>query len=124
MRDRDFDPVADAFRGSRAYQVSRETIDRSAVAAGESTSLNRWRAFQRAFASLPVKRKIEYVATAIAIASIAHLAIRELLPAYATSGLPWWWNVSAAVGAVIVAMLAGPISSASADSAPAKLWRR
>ena len=124
MKDQDFDPVAEAFLASLVYRMSRMVIQRSAVAADESASLNRWHAIARWFASLSVQRRIQSVALAIAIASLAHLGIRELLPAYATSGLPWWWNVTAAGFAMVVAMLAGPISAASADSTPAKVWRR
>lgn len=124
MRDQDLDSVADAFRGSLAYRMSRLVIERSSVAAGDSVALNRLRARTRVFASKSIQLQIQAVAMTLAIAAIAHLAIRELLPRYATSGLPWWWNVAAALVAAIVAMLAGPITSAWDDSTPAKLWRR
>jgi hypothetical protein len=97
---------------------------RGGAAARESTALNRLRAITRAFAAQSVEQRIHAIAATLAIASLAHLAVREFLPRYATSGLPWWWNVSLAGVAVITAMLAGPIASASADSMPAKLWRR
>lgn len=124
MRDRDFDSVADALRDSVAFRASRSVIERSASAAGESAALNRMREITRAFAALTVQRQIQIIALTVAIASLAHLAIRELLPRYATSGLPWWWSMTFAGFAVIVAMLARPIASASPDSTPAKLWRR
>lgn len=124
MSDRDFDAVTDLFRGSLAYRMSRPIIDRSAAAVSESVSVNRWRSISSAFAAQSAQQQIQAVAMTIAVASLAHLAIRELLPRYATSGLPWWWNVTVAVFAAAVAALAGPIASASAGSTPAKLWRR
>lgn len=124
MRDRDFDSVADAFRDSLAYRASCTLVQRSTVAATESVGLDRLRGITRTFAAQSVHQRIQTIAMTIAIASLAHLAIRELLPRYATSGLPWWWDVAAAMFAVVIAMLAGPITSASADSTPARLWRR
>lgn len=124
MRDQDFASVADAFRDSLAYRMSRVLIERSIIAADQSVALSRIGAGWRSFASRSAQRQLQTIATTLAIASVVHLAIRELLPRYATSGLPWWWSVTVAAFAAIIAMLAGPISSAFADSTPAKWSRR
>lgn len=124
MRDPEFDPVADVFRDSFVYRMSRAVIEPSAVASGESSALNRLRTITRRFTSQSGERQVHTTAVTIAIASLAHLAIRELLPRYATSGLPWWWNAIVAAFALFIAMLAAPIASASADSMPATWWRR
>ena len=124
MSDPDFESVSEIFHDSLAYRMARPAIDRSVIAARESALLARGKAVTQPFTALTRKAKIEFVATAFAVASIAHLAIRALLPLYATSGLPWWWNVSAGILAALVAMMAGSISIAWTDSVPARLWRR
>ena len=124
MKDQDFDSVIDAFRESRVYWLAQEVMRRSVSAADDSGSLVRLATLWRAFASLTARGRIQFAAIAIAVASVAHLAIRELLPRYATSGLPWWWNACLAGFAALVALTAAPVAAAWDDSAPAKLWRR
>lgn len=124
MSDQDFDPVAEAFRGSVAYRVTHAAARSVANAVGDSEALRRARAFERSVVSPGRALQVKAAAIAIAVALLAHLAIREWLPRYATSGLPWWWHAAAALLAVIVAVWAQPVAAVWPDSSPAKLWRR
>ena len=122
--DSDFESVRTAFRDSTAYRVARGTIDRVRVAMRESALFARTRTATASFTQLSPERMLAYAAETLAWASIAHLAMRSLLPPYASSGLPWWWNVVVAIFAVVIAVTAPAVSSAWRDSTPAKVWRR
>ena len=122
--DADFESVTSAFRDSTAYRVARGTIDRVSVAMSESALVARTRIATAWFTQLGPAQTLAYAAGTLSWASIAHLAMRSLLPPYASSGLPWWWNVPVAIFAAVIAVKAPAVSSAWRDSTPAKLWRR
>lgn len=124
MTDRDWDRVIDAFRDSLVYRTAHAAIQRGAIAGAESSALHRARVINGSFASLTPGQKIATLSIAIAIAAIAHLAIRALLPRYAISGLPWWWNVTVAVFATVTAVAAERVAASWPESMPARLWRR
>ena len=122
--DADFVLVRTAFRDSIAYRIARGTIARVTVAMSESALCARARTVTAPFTQLAPERRLSYAAGTLAWASIAHLAMRSLLPPYASSGLPWWWNVAVAIFALVLAVNAPAVSSAWPDSTPAKVWRR
>jgi hypothetical protein len=124
MTDPEFDIVIGTVRDSTVYRVVHGTVMRCRIGAADSAALGRLRRLPGSITSLSTQQRIQTAASAVAVAALAHLAIRQLLPAYATSGLPWWWNVAIGVVAATVASAARPIATAWADSAPVKLWRR
>ena len=123
MNDREFEAVAAVFQTSRLYAAWRSLIERYDAAAKESALLRPCRQFATAFSQLPPGRKVAVTATTIGIAAIAHLAIRFMLPAYTTTGLPWWWNVAEVALAFAIAINADAVAKAWSDSAPARIWR-
>ena len=124
MNDREFHSIAGVFQSSQLYAAWRSLTGGYAVAARESALLRPWRRFASDFAHQPAGRKVALVATTIGVAALAHLAIRVTLPAYTTTGLPWWWNVAEAVLAFGIAINADAVAAAWIDSTPARIWRR
>ena len=124
MMDSDFQSVRTAFGDSTAYRLARRTVDRVSVALSESALCARMRTATASFTQLGPEQKLTYAAETLAWASIANLAMSSLLPRYASSGLPWWWNVAVAIFALVIAVKAPAVSSAWRDSTPAKVWRR
>jgi hypothetical protein len=124
MIDQEFDSAMALWRDSAIYRTARLAVTRTTAAIDESALL---RSLRNTPARLNESRAAHLVAAAamtLAWASLAHLAMRSLLPRYATSGLPWWWNVTLAMCAVAVAALAAPITTAWRDSMPGRFWRR
>jgi hypothetical protein len=121
VTDPDFDRVVRAFRASLTYRIASNACDRLVNASRESAFLSRVGAMSVSFTALSRDRQLAAAAWTLAAASLAHLAMRVGLPRYATSGLPWWWNVTLALFAVLTAMMARAIVAAWNDSTPARL---
>lgn len=119
-----FDSVAAAFQSSRLYGAWRVLTGGFAVASSDSALLRPVLSFAGAFARLPSSRKLSASAMTIGVAALAVAAVRVTLPQYATSGLPWWWNVTVALFAFGIALAADYLSSAWIESTPARIWRR
>jgi hypothetical protein len=124
MNDRAFEPVAGAFRASHLYGVWRSVTEGFASASRDSTLLLPVRSLASAFTQWSAAQKVSFTATTIGVASIALVAIRAALPAYASSGLPWWWNVTVAAFAFGIAIASDAGAVAWMDSTPARIWRR
>ena len=124
MSDRGFDLVAGAFQSSHLYGVWRSLTGGFAAASSDSALLQPIRVIATAFAERSASRKLAFSGTAIGVAALALIAIRATLPQYATSGLPWWWNVTVAVFAFGIALAADAVASAWTESTPARVWRR
>jgi len=123
MSDPGFESVTGAFQSSRFYGVWRSLTGGFAAATSASSLLRPIRSFASAFAHQSASRKLASSAMTIGVAALALIAIRAALPQYATSGLPWWWNVTAAVFAFGIAIAADAVASAWIDSTPARIWR-
>ena len=123
MNDTEFQAIAGVFQSSQLYAAWRSLTEGYEIAAKESALLRPCRRFASAFAQQPAGRKVAVVATTIGIAALAHLAIRLALPAYTTTGLPWWWNIAEAVFAFGIAIKADAIAKAWNGSTPARVWR-
>ena len=124
MNQLEFDSVVSAFQSSRLYAAWRAVTDGFAVALSDSALLRPVRSFAAAFTRLPASRRLSASAMTIGFTALALVAIRATLPHYATSGLPWWWNVTVALFAFGVAIAADLVASAWIDSTPARIWRR
>ena len=124
MSRTEFDSVAAAFEASRLYGTWRALTDGFAAASRESTLLRPVLSFAGAFARMPSNRKLSASAMTIGVAALALLAIRATLPQYASSGLPWWWNVAVGLFAFVIAIAADYLSRAWISSTPARIWRR
>jgi hypothetical protein len=122
--DDDFAVLLAAAHGSAVYRAISAIRDRLTIASRESAILSRVRSAAARWHGLAPPSRIAAAASTLAVASLAHLLIRIMLPRYTVSGLPWWWNAVAAVFAIVVAIAAEPVSRAAEGSAPARLWRR
>jgi hypothetical protein len=124
MSDPRFDSVHRVFQSSHLYGVWRSLADVVAAASLDSALLRPLRSFASTCTQQSPGRKLAFSAATIGVTALALLAIRATLPQYATSGLPWWWNVTAAVFAFGIAIAADAVASAWIDSTPARIWRR
>ena len=123
MSDPGFDSVTRAFQSSHLYGAWRSLTEGFAAASSESALLRPIRSSASACAQLSASRKLAFSAATIGVAALALIAIRATLPQYTTSGLPWWWNVVAAMFAFGIAISADAVAKAWDDSAPARIWR-
>ena len=124
MSDQGFDSVAGAFLSSHLYGAWQSLTEGFAAASRESGLLGPIRSFTSTLAQQSASRQLAFWATTIGVAALALVVIRATLPHYATSGLPWWWNVTVAVFGFGIAMAANYVASAWIDSTPARIWRR
>ena len=124
MSDPGFDSVAGAFQSSHLYGAWRSLTEGLAAASRESALLRPVRSLASAFAQLSPSRRLSASAMTIGVAALALIAIRATLPQYATSGLPWRWNLTVAVFAFGIAIAGDYLASAWFDSMPARIWRR
>ena len=124
MNDPGFDSVTAAFRDSRVYRTALALRERFDAASRESALLTRARHLSSAIPPPAPGRIVAAAALVLAWGALAHLAIRAVLPRYATSGLPAWWNVAFAVFAFATAALAPAIVIAWRDSTAAKWTMR
>ena len=124
MIDPEFDSVTATFRDSSVYRLALGLRRRFSVASGESVLLARTRTAFAAVAPRTHAHAVAGAALVLAWASLAHLAIRSMLPRYATSGLPVWWEIAFAIFAFATAALAPAIVTAWRDSTAATWTRR
>lgn len=124
MIDRDFGDVVDAFASSVAYRAGRNLIDRVSSAAADAALLRPIRRAHAWWCALAQPGRIAFASITVAWCALLLIIVREMLPRYATSGLPWWWNVTVAAFAAAVAAVADRIAAAWPHSAPARVWRR
>lgn len=123
MTDTGYEAAVRLYRESLAYRLGLSAAASARIAARES-------AFARWFRSLAAQwpgaldRRIALIATAAAVASITHFAIRSGLTRYSVSGLPWWWHGFAAASAITIAALSAPIARAWERSVAAAICRR
>ena len=124
MNDREFAGIVQTFTSSVAYRSARALVDRVTIAGTESVFLRPVRLAHAWWRSLPVPRQIAFASTTIAWCALALIVARGVLPRYATSGLPWWWNVTTAGAAIMIAVFADRIATEWPHSTPARVWRR
>lgn len=114
--------VREAFATSLAGRAVIATRDRVANAWRESAITAALRRGTGTLRQRPADERLRLCAATAAWTALFHLAARTWLPAYATSALPWWWNLAAAAAAVAVAANARTLAMAWPQSRAGRLW--
>jgi len=119
----DLETANRAFAGSVACRMFTAAIDQWSTASRESAVLRQLRTMAVTMVPAEAAARLRWWAMTLGWAFLAHLVIREALPRYAVSGLPWWWQLTGAGCAFVVAVAADPIAAWWQHAAVARLWR-
>jgi hypothetical protein len=123
MIERDED-VSNALSNSILLRAPFALADGVSAAWRHSSMVRALGPITAVMSALDRPRRLRFGALTIAWAAIVHLGIRNVLPLYVVSGLPWWWNALVAAVALAISAYAEAIVSAWPSSALSRAWRR
>lgn len=109
---------------SRVWRAASRPLA-AASAAWPSSLVGRWcRAWSTQRSSWPQSQRVRFAAVTIGVAAACHAAILQVLPPYASPGIPVWWLALVIGAAVLVGAFAEAMTAAWPDSAAGRLTRR
>ena len=121
-RDNDLQ-VQEALAGSVAGRVAISALARLEAAWADSAVIATYRSSIAKLNRWPLEQRFRAAALTIMWAALWHMALRSILPAYATSAFPLWTNVVVAAVASLAALCAGAVVTGWPHSGAAALWR-
>jgi hypothetical protein len=116
-------PVQEAFAGSVAGRSALAAQSLLHAAWDDSVVVTAARTSAARFNRLPAEKRFRVSALTLMWAALWHMALRTVLPAYATSAFPLWSNLAVATVALLAALASSRVVAAWPQSLAGRSWR-